>query len=96
MPTPGEIILWYFVLINAVTFLLYGFDKYSARKNIWRISEATLWSLALIGGSIGALLAMNQFRHKTRKLSFQLVLGVIIAIQAAIIYALYTLDVIVL
>ena len=46
--------LYYLLVINAVTFLLYGIDKYKAKKNKWRISEATLLMMAAIGGSIEA------------------------------------------
>ena len=51
--------LYYLLVINAVTFLLYGIDKYKAKKNKWRISEATLLMIAVIGGSIGAWVGMH-------------------------------------
>ena len=51
--------LYYLLAINAVTFLLYGIDKYKAKKNKWRISEATLLTMAAIGGSIGAWAGMR-------------------------------------
>ncbi len=50
-----EELLYYLTGINILTFLVYGIDKWKARKNRWRISEATLLILAIIGGSIGAL-----------------------------------------
>ena len=78
----------YLVIINIVTFLAYGLDKAQAKSHRWRTPEKTLWFLALIGGSIGALLAMNQFRHKTKKLSFQLPLMIIIALQVGVLFAL--------
>ncbi len=83
-----QIIIGYLVIINAVTFLAYGLDKAQAKSHRWRTPEKTLWFLALIGGSIGALLAMNQFRHKTKKLSFQLPLILIIAFQVAVVWVL--------
>ena len=49
-----NIILYYLLAVNIATFLLYGVDKYKAKKNKWRISEATLLTMAAIGGSIGA------------------------------------------
>ena len=49
-----EALLYYLIVINVVTFLLYGIDKWKAKKGSWRISEATLLILAAIGGSIGA------------------------------------------
>ena len=52
-----KIVLLFFILINSITFFLFGIDKYLARKNFTRISEKTLLSLSVIGGSIGALFA---------------------------------------
>ena len=53
------------ICINVVTFLVYGIDKFKAKQGSWRISEATLLSLAVFGGSIGALLGMQVWHHKT-------------------------------
>ena len=66
--------LGYLVIINVVTFLIYGIDKRKAVKHKYRISEKTLILMALIGGSIGALIGMKVFRHKTKhlKISFYL------------------------
>lgn len=61
----GHIILGYLLLSNLVAFVVYGIDKYKARKGKWRISESTLLMLAVFGGSIGAWLAMKVFHHKT-------------------------------
>ena len=58
-------LLYYLIVINIVTFLVYGIDKWKAKQGSWRISEATLLILAVIGGSIGALLGMKVWRHKT-------------------------------
>ncbi|PIY93291.1 MAG: DUF1294 domain-containing protein, partial [Candidatus Magasanikbacteria bacterium CG_4_10_14_0_8_um_filter_32_14] len=63
-------ILAYFVLINFITFITFGIDKGKAINNNRRVSEKTLWVMSLLGGSLGALLAMKTFRHKTKKLSF--------------------------
>lgn len=54
-----------FVLLNIATFVIYGLDKYKAKKRQWRISERNLLLLALIGGAVGAYLGMKTFRHKT-------------------------------
>ena len=51
-----NVLLYYLIVINIVTFLVYGIDKWKAKQGSWRISEATLLILAVIGGSIGALL----------------------------------------
>jgi uncharacterized membrane protein YsdA (DUF1294 family) len=88
--TIEQFIIGYFIIINAVTFLAYGLDKAQARSHRFRTPEKTLWLLALIGGSPAALLAMNQFRHKTKKLSFQLPLILIIAAQIAAVYGTYS------
>ncbi len=68
----ARFLLLYLILINAAAFLLMLVDKQKARKNLWRIPERTLFLSALLGGSVGALLGMYTFRHKTRHLSFTL------------------------
>lgn len=72
------------ILINIITFLTFGIDKYLARKNRDRISEKTLLSLSLIGGSIGAIMAQGFFRHKTQK--FKYILWFILFVQVASIW----------
>ena len=62
--------LYYLLAINAVTFLLYGMDKYKAKKDKWRISEATLLTMAARGGSIGAWGGMRIWHHKTMPRKF--------------------------
>ena len=58
--------------INLLSFLLMGWDKYCAKKNYWRISENSLIGVSFLGGSIGTLLGMYFFRHKTQKLKFKI------------------------
>ena len=58
-------LLYYLIVINIVSFLVYGVDKWKTKQGSWRISEATLLILAVIGGSIGALLGMKIWHHKT-------------------------------
>jgi len=62
----------YLLLINALAFVLMLADKQKARRKRWRIPERTLMLTALLGGSVGALLGMYLFRHKTRHLKFTL------------------------
>ena len=62
--------LYYLLAINAVTFLLYAMDKYKAKKDKWRISEATLLTMAARGGSIGAWVGMRIWHHKTMPRKF--------------------------
>ena len=76
--------LWYLLLINAAAFVLMLVDKHRARKNRWRIPERTLILSALFGGSIGALLGMYTFRHKTKHLKFTLGIPAILIAQIAL------------
>lgn len=74
-------LLLYFGVINLIGFLLMGIDKAKAKRRAFRIPEATLFIVALIGGSIGSLLGMYVFRHKTRHLKFTIGIPVILGIQ---------------
>ena len=76
--------LWYLLLINAAAFVLMLVDKRKAIKNRWRIPERTLILSAALGGSIGAILGMYTFRHKTRHLSFTLGMPAILIAQVAL------------
>ena len=78
-------LLYYLIVINVVTFLVYGIDKWKAKQGSWRISEATLLILAAIGGSIGALLGMKVWRHKTQHKKFKYGLPLILIIQIILI-----------
>ena len=80
-----EALLYYLIVINIVTFLVYGIDKWKAKQGSWRISEATLLILAAIGGSIGALLGMKVWRHKTMHKKFKYGLPLILIIQIILI-----------
>lgn len=73
--------LLYLIIINASTFFLMLADKQKARHGAWRIPEATLMWTAILGGSIGALLGMYLFRHKTRHLKFILGIPLILTLQ---------------
>ena len=64
----------YFIVINLLTFLLYGLDKYKAIRQEWRIPERALLLMAFVGGAFGALSAMRIFRHKTKKGRFRLMI----------------------
>lgn len=80
----------YLVGINLITLIVYGSDKLFAASNSWRVRERTLLLLAILGGSVGALVGIYLFRHKTKKTSFLLPLVVIILVQLAIV--LYLAD----
>ena len=74
----------YLLAINAVTFIVYGIDKYKAKKAKWRISEATLLLLAVLGGSIGAWMGMKVWHHKTMHKKFKYGIPAILLIQIAL------------
>ena len=80
-----EALLYYLIVINIATFLVYGIDKWKAKQGSWRISEATLLILAVIGGSIGALLGMKVWHHKTQHKKFKYGLPLILIIQIILI-----------
>ena len=81
-----QTIVYYLIALNIVTFFVYGIDKWKAKQGSWRISEATLLLLAVIGGSIGALLGMQVWHHKTMHKKFKYGLPMILLAQIAIIY----------
>ena len=85
-----NIILYYLLAVNIATFLLYGVDKYKAKKNKWRISEATLLTMAAIGGSFGAWAGMRLWHHKTLHKKFKYGITVIIILQVALAVSLPT------
>ena len=88
-----EEIICYLLAINIATFLLYGIDKYKAKKGKWRISEATLLTMATIGGSIGAWAGMRLWHHKTMHKKFKYGIPVIIIMQVALaVYLLTNID----
>lgn len=88
-----NIILYYLLAVNIATFFLYGIDKYKAKKGKWRISEATLLLMAVIGGSIGAWAGMRLWHHKTMHKKFKYGIPIIIILQVALaVYLLTNID----
>lgn len=79
---------YYLLFINVLAFLIYGADKWKARHGRWRMPEDTLIWLAIVGGSVGALLGMYVFRHKTKHKKFTIGIPVIIAVQIAAVLVL--------
>ena len=78
-----EATAWYLAIINAVAIAAYGWDKLCAIRKWWRVPELTLLGIAAIGGSIGALVAMKLFHHKTLHLKFKYGVPLILALQVA-------------
>ncbi len=79
-----RIVIFYLLTVNLLTFVIYGIDKRKARHNRWRVREASLLLLAALGGSVGALLAMYLFRHKTQHKKFRYGVPAILLVQVAI------------
>ena len=80
-----HIALIYLAAINMATFFVYGIDKRKAKKSKWRIREAALLGLAVLGGSIGAWLGMQVWHHKTQHKKFKYGVPAIIIVQLALI-----------
>lgn len=83
MPTP--VVLASLIALNMLTFCLFGIDKWKAKHAKWRIPEATLLLLAVIGGSIGAWCGMKAFRHKTKHKKFKYGVPMIIVVQVGVL-----------
>lgn len=79
----------YLIAINIIAFLAMYVDKRKARYGKWRIPEQTLFILALIGGSIGAIAGMCTFRHKTKKMRFAVGFPVILVLQVILIFSIW-------
>lgn len=74
----------YLLIVNVAAFAVYGADKLRAKQGRWRVPEKTLFLLAIIGGSVGALLGMWCFHHKTRHWYFRYGIPVILVVQLAL------------
>ena len=79
------IVLIYLAAINLITFFVYGIDKWKAKRSKWRIEESTLLWWAMLGGSIGALLGMKTWHHKTLHRKFTWGIPAILLAQLAIV-----------
>lgn len=82
---PMIMVLAYLLIVNVIGFVLMFVDKKRAQNNQWRIKEATLFLTAAIGGSIGSMLGMKAFRHKTKHLSFIIGMPAIFLVQLALV-----------
>ena len=74
-------ILIYLAIANLVGFCMMGIDKLKAKRHAWRIPEAALFAAAIFGGSIGSIIGMYSFRHKTKHMSFVIGMPVILGLQ---------------
>ncbi len=84
------VLIVYFLFINIAGYASMGLDKRKAKRHDWRIPEATLFSIAILGGSVGSIFGMFHFRHKTKHWYFVVGLPVIFFIQLAIAIHLTT------
>ena len=89
MNTFHSYLAYYLLAINAAAFIVYGIDKYKAKKAKWRISESTLLLLAVLGGSVGAWMGMKVWHHKTMHKKFKYGIPAILLIQIALMAYLH-------
>lgn len=89
MSTIEKIIIGYVIVINVITLMMYGIDKWKAKHSKWRIPEATLLIMAAVGGSIGAWTGIKLFHHKTLHKKFKYGVPAILILQLAIIVFIY-------
>lgn len=80
------VLIVYLIIINLIGFIIMGIDKRRAREKAWRIQEKTLFFIAIIGGSIGSILGMQVFRHKTKHKKFTIGMPCILIVQFIILY----------
>ena len=76
----------YFIAVNLLAFLLYGIDKFKAKRGLWRIGEKTLLGISLLGGFVGAFCGIKIFKHKTRHWYFYLTTAVSLVLWASLLY----------
>ena len=82
------ILATYLILINLASFAMMGIDKRKAEKKLWRIPESSLFIIAIIGGSIGSIIGMRVFNHKTRHWYFVYGMPLILLLQILLIIAI--------
>ena len=85
-----HVVVIYLVIINVVTFFMYGIDKWKAKKSKWRIRETALLGVAVLGGSIGAWLGMKVWHHKTLHKKFKYGIPLILIVQIALVIWIYS------
>lgn len=83
------IFLIYLLVVNIIGFIIMGVDKKRAIRGAWRISEASLFLVAFIGGSLGSIMGMQHFRHKTKHWYFQYGMPIILMVQIALLLTHY-------
>ena len=90
---PLHVVLAYFITVNVLGLVLFGIDKWKAKHDKWRISEATLLSVTVIGGSIGAWVGMKVWHHKTIHKKFKYGIPLVMVLQfSLLLFTLYWLN----
>ena len=90
---PLHVVLAYFITVNVLSLVLFGIDKWKAKHDKWRISEATLLSVTAIGGSIGAWVGMKVWHHKTMHKKFKYGIPLVMVLQfVLLLFTLYWLN----
>ena len=84
-----QIVIIYLIVVNVVTFFVYGIDKWKSKRDKWRIPEAQLLGLAVIGGSIGAWAGMKIWHHKTMHKKFKYGVPAILILQIAAVALIF-------
>lgn len=87
----NQLSILYIIAINIIAFFYIGFDKLQSQLQKKRVQEKLLWFIVILGGTFGTIAGMHFFRHKTKKISFQLVVASICIIQMLMFYALFFL-----
>ena len=88
-----KLFIYYLIAINLISFFGMGWDKYLATKNKWRTPEASLFTVAFLGGALGSILGMQLFRHKTKKTLFKFGMPTLLIINIICIYFFITGDI---
>ena len=83
LPAVWKLLAVYLLVINLIAFLMMGLDKWRAKHDGWRISEKALFLSALVGGSLGSILGMQIFRHKTQHWYFRFGFPAILILELA-------------
>lgn len=81
-----KMIFLFIIIMSIIAFLVMGYDKSQAKKHKQRVSERTLWTLAIVGGGIGAYLGMQFFRHKTKHTNFRVGFLMLMIMYAFLIF----------
>lgn len=89
-----RVILSVILIVNVLTFLLYGIDKWKAKRSRWRIPESVLLGMAAVGGSVGAWLGMRVWRHKTQHKKFRYGVPAILVAQIVLLVWFFLAEII--